>query len=289
MKKMLEYALEYAARGWFVFPCREKDGQLYQDESGKLHLPRAKSPYVKFGLNVATTDPAQIKTWWNRWPAAAIGCNCGKSGLFVLDLDVKGDVNGWEYFRDFMPFDHSGAFHSVTPSGGFHIIYSGEGKSASRKEIGIDTRGKGGYIILPPSEIGELDYCQADDWTGNPAPIPAGMLEYLFPPKVESERPTRDYPADPDHDFKQARKAINAINPDRAENYSDWVKIGMALTKLGSSGLTLWHEFSKRDRRPGKYIAAELDAKWEKIQDTAVTLGSLFYYANQDAPEWWRE
>ena len=43
---LLEAALTYAARGWPVFPCREKDGEPYLDRDGKLLTPREKQPYT---------------------------------------------------------------------------------------------------------------------------------------------------------------------------------------------------------------------------------------------------
>ena len=42
---MLEFALDYARRGWPVFPCKPTD----------------KSPYIKGGLNAATTDEETIR------------------------------------------------------------------------------------------------------------------------------------------------------------------------------------------------------------------------------------
>jgi hypothetical protein len=285
MANLLTCALWYAStKGWHVFPCREKDGLMWVDDKGVTHLPRAKSPYVKFGLNVATTDRGQISEWWQRWPNAAIGCNCGKSGIFVFDLDRKDGKDGWAVFRD-MQIDHEGALHSVTPSGGIHIVYSGHGKSSS-SPAGLDTRGDGGYIILPPSEIeGKGDYFASDDWRRTPAPVDQAVLERLFPAHPAPVQ--REYPAlSPDEEIQRAKKAIDAISPVRAQNYDEKMKVGMALTKLGGQGLELFHQFCKKDLRPGKYIPAEIDEHWQRIQNTSVTLGTLFYFARQDSPNW---
>lgn len=282
-------ALEYASRGWHVFPCRERNGQpYYSQKQNRIIMPKAKRPYIANGVNAASTDPAQIRAWWSQHPRAAIGCNCGASGLFAFDLDMKDGRNGWASFRA-MQIDHSGALHSQTPSFGYHIIYSGSGKCSTNQATGVDTRGEGGYIILPPSVIYYPDgnwgeYFQCDNWTRTPGPLPAGVLEQLFPPK-----PNRPAPAsaiNPTEQTARVRRALTALSLDRAESYDDWVAVGMALQELGAAGLSLWHEFSSRSQ---KYAPAVLDEKWSSFRPGGgYTLGSIFFWANQDTPDYWR-
>ena len=177
----LDAALQYARRGWYVFPCREEPGEAYQDKKGKTILPTEKSPYIARGLNDATLDLAKIQQWWKKWPGALIGVNCGKSGLFVVDLDTKHGKDGIGEFSR-LELDNTGALHSRTASGGRHIVFSGAGKN-STGATGIDTRGDGGYFIAPPSKIiiGENpgEYIALDDWTRIPADTPAGLHEAL--------------------------------------------------------------------------------------------------------------
>lgn len=178
---ILESALQYARRGWYVFPCREAPGTPYQDKKGNWVTPKEKMPYTANGLYDASIDPAKIQRWWKKWPAALIGVNCGKSGLFVVDLDTKHGKDGVGAFAR-LGIDDSGALHSRTASGGLHLVFSGAGKNSTGK-TGIDTRGEGGYIIAPPSLIvdGEFPgpYLALDDWTRQPAPMPAGLLEAI--------------------------------------------------------------------------------------------------------------
>jgi len=178
---MLESALQYAQRGWHVFPCREAPGDPYQDKKGNSVIPKEKTPYTANGLYDATADPAKIQRWWKKWPGALIGVNCGKSGLFVVDLDTKHGKDGVGEFTR-LGLDDSGALHSRTASGGLHLVFSGLGKNSTGK-TGIDTRGEGGYFIAPPSKIinGEIpgEYVALDDWTRTPADIPTGLHEAL--------------------------------------------------------------------------------------------------------------
>jgi len=185
MSSMLSEALDYAKRGWYVFPCREKPGSPYIKNKETI-IPTEKQPYVAKGLNDATLDEDQIKAWWEKWTNAMIGVNAGKSGLFVVDIDKK-HVNGLDTFTSWNINDSAG-LHSFTPSGGMHIIFTGTGKSSTNAKTGVDTRGKGGYFIVPPSKILEGDYVgeykRFDDWGKTPGIIPDGLLANLFPNKT---------------------------------------------------------------------------------------------------------
>lgn len=74
MNELLSAALDYAGRGWPVFPCK----------------PRSKVPATIDGLKAATTDADAIRAWWARWPAANVGvCTGPESGVVVLDVDAQ--------------------------------------------------------------------------------------------------------------------------------------------------------------------------------------------------------
>jgi len=185
MADLLREALAYAKRGWYVFPCREKPGEPFLRE-GETIIPQEKTPYTSQGLNDATLDDEQITLWWTKFPNALIGVNAGKSGLFVVDIDKK-HVNGLDTFTQWNINDTAG-LHSITPSGGVHIVFTGTGKSTTNGKTGIDTRGDGGYFIVPPSRIivGEHagEYKSFDDWGRIPGSIPDGLMGNLFPNKT---------------------------------------------------------------------------------------------------------
>ena len=50
---LLDYALSYAARGWYVFPCREKPGAPFI-RNGETIIPEEKTPYTTNGFKDAT-------------------------------------------------------------------------------------------------------------------------------------------------------------------------------------------------------------------------------------------
>jgi len=186
MSTLLDEALNYARRGFYIFPCREKPGSPFI-RNGETVTPTEKTPYVAGGLNSATLDEDQIRSWWKMWENALIGINAGKSGLFVVDIDKK-NVNGLDTFSSWNINDSAG-LQSMTPSGGMHIVFTGTGKTSTNPRTGIDTRGEGGYFIVPPSKIIEGDYAGDykffNDWSRTPGSIPDGLMGKLFPDETK--------------------------------------------------------------------------------------------------------
>lgn len=127
----------YAERGWKVFPLR----------------PRTKEPFATLGVYNATDDLAQIDEWWKRWPQANVGLHCGGSGLLALDLDEYKDSYAGARFLSRADEE---TVTNLTGSGGTHLLYRvPEGvkytNATGNLPAGIDVRGHGGYIVVPPS------------------------------------------------------------------------------------------------------------------------------------------
>src|SRR6266852_3077171 len=83
----LDWALEYAGRGWKVFPVFYilKNGGC---SCGKANCKRAgKHPMTKNGWHDATNDLDQIRVWWTANRHANIGLATGNGGLIVMDVD----------------------------------------------------------------------------------------------------------------------------------------------------------------------------------------------------------
>ncbi len=105
---LLQAALDYARRGWPVFPC-------YWIEGGKCSCgkpdcgPAGKHPLTPDGFKGATTDELLIKAWWKKWPQANIAIPTGAvSGIAVVDVDDKA---GWTKLKKILPSDYD--LHSV--------------------------------------------------------------------------------------------------------------------------------------------------------------------------------
>lgn len=143
MNELLKAALEYRAKGLSVFPVR----------------PRGKTPLVPwkdFQSRIATEE--EIIAWWTKHPTANIGIATGKvSDAFVVDLD-KYDP---EYSEEtsLLYFSDSQTVPTVlTPRLGIHLYFSDPDNPditiGTRNIPGIDFRGTGGFVVVPPS-IGE--------------------------------------------------------------------------------------------------------------------------------------
>lgn len=140
---LLAAALEYAALGYAVFPC----------------VPGAKHPITQRGFKDATTDPAQIETWWREWPKANIATPT--QGLLVIDQE--GPSPCWPLDNESKRLDLAKAPTAVTPSGGVHSYFRqppDKSWPSSVKKLGdnVDTRANGGYVLLPPSSVADRPY-----------------------------------------------------------------------------------------------------------------------------------
>lgn len=177
---LLEDALHLAQFGFFVFPVH--DFAQGACSCGTPNCPRAaKHPRTARGLNDATTDEALIRTWWESWPNANIGINCGLSGLAVIDVDCKKGALGFATIGPIeaaYPEAFAHAPRSSTPSGGMHIWGMGTVKGgAGVIGPGIDVQSIGRYVLAPRSIGQEGPYRWIKD--GTMPPWPAELLAMM--------------------------------------------------------------------------------------------------------------
>lgn len=137
-------ALAWASKGFAVFPCS----------------PNSKKPTGgSDGFKSATTDPEQITRWWTENPQFNIGCAPDASGqLCVVDVDPplgENTLASLELEHGMLP----ATFEVRTPRGGRHIWFRGQLPSTVQR-LGpkLDTRGIGGYVLLPPSTTEDGSY-----------------------------------------------------------------------------------------------------------------------------------
>lgn len=182
---MIQAALAYAGLRWRVHPCR----------------PGEKLPLLEGWQNRATTDPTMIERWWGRSPDANVAVATGPgSGIFALDVDgPRGEYTLVKLERrhgclpDLYPQQWTGGGR-----GGWQAFFAWPEERLIRNSAGrlgpkLDSRGSGGYVLVPPSKTKE-PYRWADDrspWDLLPEPAPPGWSIYWIRQQRQSRRGKR--------------------------------------------------------------------------------------------------
>jgi hypothetical protein len=157
MSALLAAALGYAARGIPVYPVHWP----HPTPGGAAlacSCPRgpscdrpAKHPLVRHGIHDATTSPAQLERWWQRWPAANLGLATGIV-FDALDLDGPAGLAALRQLARTASLRLPGPL-VATGGGGWHYWFrpTGLGNRPPHGLEHVDWRGRGGAVLAPPS------------------------------------------------------------------------------------------------------------------------------------------
>jgi hypothetical protein len=104
----------------------------------------------------ATTDAATLRAWWQHNPDYNVAIATGAvSGIFVVDVDgPKGELALDDFERELGKYEAT--VESRTPRPGRHVFFRKPADtivkcSAGALAEGLDIRGDGGYVVVPPS------------------------------------------------------------------------------------------------------------------------------------------
>lgn len=166
----------YLEAGLSIFPIREKaDGAR-----------AAKTPYgsaqkgnswARFQKRIFPFEELMAEMYANETKGIALACGAVSGNLEVIDVDVKykEGIDGilFAMIAKFYPDLWTRLLIHKTPSGGYHLLYRVDGTVTGNKKVAgynhtneagktkteyfIETRGEGGYIVMPPS-IGYAHY-----------------------------------------------------------------------------------------------------------------------------------
>lgn len=153
MPSKLDAALAWAARGFRVFPLPPNGTRPSAEWKGWPEW--------------ATTDPAQIRAWWEGTDQNIAVCT---TGMLVVDIDTK---KGRDGMRSWMELH--GGFDTLTvrtKSGGYHLYYSGADVALNQGALGdgLDIRSHNGYVVAPGSVVDGDTYDVVIDEPVAPAP-----------------------------------------------------------------------------------------------------------------------
>ena len=135
----LETALKYAAYGWSILPLRA----------------RRKEPATSHGLHDATRDERAIREWWGNGSAYNVGVATGEvSRIVVIDIDGPEGAESWKALCG----EHGEVVtlkqKTGRADGGWQLVFRHPGEAVRNRAAirpGIDVRGDGGYVVVPPS------------------------------------------------------------------------------------------------------------------------------------------
>jgi hypothetical protein len=154
------------------------------------------------------------------------GIDCGKSGLVVLDVDIKNNKDGRKALANLPPLPET--YTVKTKSGGFHYYYKGKGRNTvSVLGEALDTKSEGGMVVLYEDVV-----CAA-----KMAPVPEWIAEKTKPVQVESSATVSlievDQPCNISAAADYARQAAPAIAGAGGDAHT--LKIAMRLKDMGVS------------------------------------------------------
>ncbi|MBP7571524.1 MAG: bifunctional DNA primase/polymerase, partial [Acidobacteria bacterium] len=256
---LLDAALDYAARGWPVFPLHSIRGGYCTCRANAACSRPGKHPRTPHGRSDATADPERVRRFWTCWPDANIGIATGiESGILVVDLD---DPHAVDEIR--LPDSPC----SVTGRGGRHVLYrrpeGGRYITATRvlgPELAVDSRADGGYIVAPPSvHASGRHYAWDLDPDDTPlADAPAWWLELIRREEITATPlPARDDDDELPPDIEALLSAIPA------DDYTVWRNVGLALAHADpAGGLAWWDWWSSRSP---KYDPAAVRSQWRQM------------------------
>lgn len=170
-RNILDAALGYHDIGWSVVPA----------------MARAKRPSIRWQpFQDRRASKGDLKKWFERRPDANLAVVTGAiSGIVVLDVDVShGGRESLKQLTDIHgPLPDT--VESRTGGGGRHLYFRHPGREFRNRtgiEPGIDIRGDGGVIIVPPSihpsgkpyvwrkghAPGEISLARLPEWLAEP-------------------------------------------------------------------------------------------------------------------------
>ena len=135
-----ESLFRLAARGWRLLPCEA----------------RGKTPLISNWPQRASSEAELILSWLRRWPRCNWAAATGRgSGIFVLDVDGELGLSGIQELCNHYGHEWTETLGVKTGRGGHLYFRWPQGtmirNSANNLRPGLDVRGEGGYVIVPPS------------------------------------------------------------------------------------------------------------------------------------------
>lgn len=140
-----------------------------------------KHPRIANWQKEASSNLAKVMGMFHKWPQSNIGVVTGSAnGIFVVDIDK---YEAWDSLDQEMPTTHT----YKTAGGGRHLWFKYPDflitNSSGSLPRGIDIRGTGGYVLVPPSVTHKGTYQAEQVVPLTPVEAPEWLLEALHVPE----------------------------------------------------------------------------------------------------------
>ena len=300
ISRMCSAALDYAARGWEVFPA--PPGEKKSCKAAKY------SGGIKWGK---TTDPKTVNKDFRKFPDANIGVATGvASGIFVIEADTPEghDVDGLASIKA-LEAEHGAlpdTLMAISPSGSVHRYFNHPGaqikvwNSDGKIAPGVDIRGDGGMVIAPPSikpNVGIYKWLN-EGWAI--ADAPTWLIEAVSKPvgKEKVSKPSCDTGSeknvygqyaeahgsdDLEADPEKIAEAL-AVIPNNDVSWEEWNRVVMAAYRATNGSAVAFAAIDKWSANASKYNAENTARKWDALRNCPpinIGAGTIFMMAKE--------
>lgn len=268
-KPLREVLKDYCDKGFYLVPCYAK----------------TKKPVFDDYPNLASANIEIVMAWAKNYPNCNWAILPNKSSHVVIDVDLKDfGMETWEAL-----IAHNGepsTLKARTGSGGLHYVFKSNSthkfKGKLQKGIGIDVRFRNYIVVYPSTHANGNQYI----WENyeSVAELPEWLLKLIEKVKKGTEAPLTRL----SHGLEYYRQ-IGALMKEKALDYDEWLKIGMAIHSRfpDNDGLELFKFISQGP----SFKEGDLElcaTKWESFssdrEDGLTDRSFLFLARSMDIP-----
>ena len=213
--------------------------------------------------------------------------NNDKTFVILLDIDNKDDTedntikNGMRKWKELLKIHDKNnkikTMRQTTGNNGLHYLFKVKEKDFEKlpnmitelnideQKYSIDFKGKNQFVIVEPTNYDNKFY-KWDDIDEKIQLIPKWMYDLLvshknIKPEVKQNKKLtlfqkKSHSIIPLNELKEY---IQHLSLSRADNYTDWINLGILYYSLNSNSFSIWDEFSKNSN---KYKNGECYEKW---------------------------
>ncbi|MDC0934984.1 PriCT-2 domain-containing protein [Pirellulales bacterium] len=158
------------------------------------------------------------------------------------------------------------SYTEVSPTAtGVKILCIGTLPSGRRSNGDFECYDNGRYFTITGQRI---DDCP-NDVRDATAELRKFYHAFVDPPKYSSKLSDREL----------AASALGGLASWRADDYHDWIRVGLALKATSEDLLNEWDNWS---RQSDKYASGVCEQKWQSFNGSGLSLGSLIHWARED-------